>query len=470
MRLIVTARLSQKRAGQTGIDTQDLDARGWAEAHGHIIIAVLADRISGRVSPFDRRNLGPWLREPDKMAQYDGVLASKMDRYTRARDWKIREWAEENGKKLLLVTPELAWPPEMGDSTTPMIWDSLVNVAVAEWENTSLRWRRMQAHRISQDSFVGRPPYTHNIVLLDNGLKTLEPDTERADIILEAIDKFLAGASRRELVWWLREINAPWPTAREGWLPRTINNIFRNEALIGKRKQQGKTLRFEPILVNDDGTTDMKTWRELQTMLDATASRHGKTREDPALLNGLVWCANCGRRMHERHHTKNRPDGSVYTWNGYRCDGTAREPSKCRLGVNMLEMDTNFSVKLLSEYGDWPRMKTTVIRGSNHEDELEQNAAEIASLDPDAPDYDARHAELRAERLRIRDSPEVPDEITREADGEIGEHWRALDKAGRRKMLLDMGWRVIIRSVDDFEIKQQDAMRDWHVLSGQATA
>jgi hypothetical protein len=99
MRLIVAARLSRAREGQTGIDTQDLDARKWAESHGHTVVAVLADTISGRVSPFKRRNLGPWLTEPDKMAQYDAVLASKMDRHTRGRDWKIRQWAEDNSKK-----------------------------------------------------------------------------------------------------------------------------------------------------------------------------------------------------------------------------------------------------------------------------------------------------------------------------------------------------------------------------------
>lgn len=472
MRVIVAARLSQKRKGQTGIDTQDQDAHAWAEAHGHTVVEVLADTISGRVSPFDRRNLGPWLTEPEKMAQYDGVLASKIDRFTRGRDWKTRQWAEDNGKKLVVVMPELMWPPEPGDITTPMIWDNLVNIAVAEWESTSIRYRRMQAHRISQGALVGRPPYTHRVAVGPNGLKTLEPDPERADIIREAISRFLDGASRRAIVWWLREINAPWPTEREGWIPGTVRNIFRNEALIGKRRQGNQLLRFEPILINDDGSPDMTTWRELQAMLDATASRHGKTRENPALLNGVVWCANCGRRMHERHHTKYRPDGSVYTWDGYRCDGTTREPSECKLGVNMLEMDTDFSVEFLDKFGDWPHTKTTVIRGSNHEDELEDNALEIAALDVDAADYEKRRVELLAERKRIKTLPDVPDLIQEVPDGTIGEHWRDLDKAGRRKLLLDMGWRVNIRSAGPggFKIEQQDATRDWRVLSGQATA
>jgi hypothetical protein len=54
VRLLLAARLSQDHSGQTGLDTQDADARAWAERNGHDVIAAAADKISGRVSPFDR--------------------------------------------------------------------------------------------------------------------------------------------------------------------------------------------------------------------------------------------------------------------------------------------------------------------------------------------------------------------------------------------------------------------------------
>jgi site-specific DNA recombinase len=74
VRLLLAARLSQDHSGQTGLDTQDADARSWAERNGHDVIATAADKISGRVSPFDRPNLGPWLSDPMKMRVYDGVI------------------------------------------------------------------------------------------------------------------------------------------------------------------------------------------------------------------------------------------------------------------------------------------------------------------------------------------------------------------------------------------------------------
>src|SRR6266700_4065219 len=122
MRLLLAARLSKDRAGQTGLDSQDTDARAWAERNGHEVIATAADKISGRTSPLDRPNLGPWLSTPALMAKYDGIVVSKLDRLTRGRDWGIREWAEKNGKKLVVVSPELCWPHEPADTATPVVW------------------------------------------------------------------------------------------------------------------------------------------------------------------------------------------------------------------------------------------------------------------------------------------------------------------------------------------------------------
>ena len=142
MRLLLAARLSQLvRGNETGIDTQDEDAREWALRNGHTIVGVAADDISGTVSPFRRRNLGPWLTDPNRVAMYDGILVTKLDRLTRRRDWDIRQWAEEHGKKILVVSPELVWPPAPGDTTTATTWDLLVKLAASEWINTSQRYK-----------------------------------------------------------------------------------------------------------------------------------------------------------------------------------------------------------------------------------------------------------------------------------------------------------------------------------------
>src|SRR6266852_1158901 len=164
MRLVLAARQSQRVDNQTGWDTQDEDGRLWAVHQGHAVAGVAADRISGHVSPFRRMHLGPWLNDPNRMLMYDGILATRIDRLTRRRDWDVRQWAEDNGKKLLIVNPELMWPPEPGDMATPIIWDNLVNVAVSEWENTSRNYKRMQKALRDQGFLVGRAPYGYRAI------------------------------------------------------------------------------------------------------------------------------------------------------------------------------------------------------------------------------------------------------------------------------------------------------------------
>src|SRR5690348_7350986 len=116
LRLVLAARLSRKGGNGEdglGIETQDKRGREWAERQGYVVVAVAADTKSGTVAPWDRKNLRPWVIDPALMATYDGILAYKNDRLSRgcwSDEARIRQWAEEHGKVLVIVDgPQ--WPP-----------------------------------------------------------------------------------------------------------------------------------------------------------------------------------------------------------------------------------------------------------------------------------------------------------------------------------------------------------------------
>jgi site-specific DNA recombinase len=318
----LTARLSQDQAGQTGLDTQDADASSWAERNGHVVIATAADKISGRVSPFDRPNLGPWLTDPVLMAKYDGIVVSKLDRLSRGRDWNIRAWAEKHGKKVIVVSPELCWPSEPGDTTTPLVWDSLVNIASAEWENTSTRYRRMQEHLRSTKSFVGRPPFGYAITG-EAKAKTLVPDPVQADAVRTVVALYLAGKSLRTLCAYLDAEGIP--TRRGGsWVPKTLSDVLRNPILIGRRVDgKSRTILRVPALL------DLDTWHKLQAELDRKASKKGATRENSSMLAGIAVCGICGGPMYRLNASNTRKDGTRVDLFYYRCWGTPTVPSTC---------------------------------------------------------------------------------------------------------------------------------------------
>jgi site-specific DNA recombinase len=436
VRLLLAARLSQDRAGQTGLDTQDTDARAWAERNGHEVITTAADKISGRTSPFDRPNLGPWLTEPHLITQFDGIVVSKLDRLSRGRDWGIRAWAEEHHKKLIVVSPELSWPPEPGDTATTVVWDVLANIASAEWENTSVRYARMQAHLRDMKSFVGRPPFGFRIVG-EAKSKALEIDAVQAAAIAEVVAMYLAGMSLRQLCAYLDAQGTP--TRRGGaWVPKTLSDVLRNPVLAGRRTDdQGRTiLRVPPIL-------DVDTWRKLQAEMDRRATKKGAVRAGTPLLSGVAVCHDCGGPMYRLRAQNTRKDGTKQFNVYYRCWGTDTQPSTCKNMYPLDELDAWAEMRMAKM--KLPRYEIVVTPGHGHEEEIYEVERDLRELDLDAPDYDERHAALRAERARLRALPAVADKVERRKTGDtIGQYWATLQtESDKRAFLRKHG--VVIR-------------------------
>src|SRR5690348_5563959 len=85
MRLLDVVRLSRDTDESTSPARQHEQNQYMARARGDRIIASIEDLdVSGSVSPFERPNLGPWLTEPAKIDQWDGIIVAKIDRLTRS--------------------------------------------------------------------------------------------------------------------------------------------------------------------------------------------------------------------------------------------------------------------------------------------------------------------------------------------------------------------------------------------------
>lgn len=438
MKLLLAARLSQGQFWQTGLDTQDADARAWAERNGHEVIATAADRISGRTSPFARPHLGPWLTKPHLVTQYDGIAVSKLDRLSRGREWGIRAWAVEHRKKIIVVSPELVWPPEPGDAVTPLIWENLVNIASSEWENTSLRYRRMQEHLRGMKSFVGRPPFGYRVVG-EVKSKTLAIDPVQAAAVTEVVAMYLAGRSLRELCAYLDAQGVP--TRRGGhWSPKTLSDVLRNPVLAGRRTDgSGRTiLRVPPIL-------GLEAWRKLQGEMDRRARKKGAVRAGAPMLSGVAVCATCVGPMYRFRAQNVRKDGSRQYNVYYRCCGTQMSPSKCKNMFPLEELDAWVERKMAKI--KLPRYEVVVIPGHRHEDEIYRVERELRELDLDAPDYDERDAALREEQARLRALPATPDKVERRTTGgTIGQYWATLQtEPDKRAFLLKQGVTVRVR-------------------------
>jgi resolvase-like protein len=99
-------RLSPERQ-RTKIDT-------YARLHDHEGVGLAEDLdVSGATSPFERPQLGPWLKRPD---EWDGLIVAKYDRLTRSLlDFLVLyKWLQERGKTLIWIDPPLDFSTPFG--------------------------------------------------------------------------------------------------------------------------------------------------------------------------------------------------------------------------------------------------------------------------------------------------------------------------------------------------------------------
>ena len=107
--------------------------------------------------PWERPELGPWLTEPDKLVQYDGIVAYAVDRLSREYfdvGW-LRKWAENHGKKLYVIKDRLRWP----DQRDGILWGVAAERAYQERQEIRERVMRELDALTAAGKLVGRPPF-----------------------------------------------------------------------------------------------------------------------------------------------------------------------------------------------------------------------------------------------------------------------------------------------------------------------
>jgi DNA invertase Pin-like site-specific DNA recombinase len=139
----------------------DAAPRAFCEREVMTVVDVVADTKSGTVAPWDRRNLKPWVTEPEKMAMYDAVVAYKTDRWSRGTQedfTRIEFWATQNGKRLIIVDgPQYPARADRFDADYGQ-WQAEKMAARREWELGRERVVRAADALRRENKFVERIP------------------------------------------------------------------------------------------------------------------------------------------------------------------------------------------------------------------------------------------------------------------------------------------------------------------------
>jgi hypothetical protein len=453
--VIVLARKSQKIKGRaaTSIESQDEDARDWAEEQELNVTATIADIISGKKAMWDRPNAKPWVTQPELMVKYQGIVASNMSRLTRA-DWllekELREWAEQHHIALYLVEKDLRWPPRPGAHYNDDVkrWNDEADASNREWNTTSRRWKRGHKTRESNNHLTGKAPFGYRIIGVtckkapcrcyendedDNKQLTIyEPE---AKIVRDVVTRYLSGESTESIC-------KDYPR----WVPSSLARFLRSPAIAGRRvsrevkDKDGKVIEPSRTVLRYDGIISWQQHLEIVARLDSRAHRKGISPANSYMLTGIIEC-NAGHAMYAA-----KGGGRWYL---YSC-------RQCGFGIRVNLADAAVAEAVLADYGDEPRMIKRIIPGRNHFEDIarlrqdrdgvqaEMDAAIDRGQDP-AP-YQARYIKINADIRRLtkldQEHPE-PDTIGWVKNGKtVAQHWESLDNAGRRDWLKENGWKV----------------------------
>lgn len=451
MRLLLAARLSQTTRGQTGITSQDQDMQEWSEDHGHTIVATVADHQSGTAAMWHRPNLQPWVTDPELMGKYDGILAAKQDRLSRADFWDeiaIREWAERNHKVLFIADKDMKWPPD--DEDDVQRWNDGAAAARREWLSTSKRYRRMQQALRAANCLVGKPPWGFIAVPHPDepDHKTLSVDPELEPLLIGMIHRTLRGDTFASICQWLDASGVP-PAYGGLWHSKSLTQILRNPCLKGRQVDaKGKTI------LTFDGLVNSREFDQLQQALDNRPNKRGPVKGQTAMLTNIVVCAKCGRPLYRFRTHNTRKNGSKYVKRYYRCKGTDQQPSTCRNMVPLptlhdwLDLWFTIGASEGGTFGDVEIVETIIIPGHGYEDEIADVEAKLKELDFDDPAFADKQAALLAERKHWKNLPTAPAETLERPTGIlVKDHWRSLDEQGKRAYLLDARVQVHARMI-----------------------
>ena len=364
MKVIVAGRLSQQAAerDQTGFDSQEREAVRWAEAHGHEVVAAVADFKSGRSGLDSRPNLRPWVTDPVYLSRYDAIVTLKIDRLTRgdrAETAKVEAWAREHGKQLVIVEGEVHFPSEGADGIR---WDLGLRLAHDEWLRISERYLRMQRTLRERGSLVGRAPWGFSIERA-HGVKRLVPTSDGRRYIPEIFARIIRGESLRTVAAWLA---AEGVTTMHGgdWHEGTIGmRLVKNPVYYGERRGGGN--------LETEALVSPTVWHEANAALTTRAryqnmpAPHGKPLLLPVCGHPSCNATGDGPSPMYRVHGGRGASRRAY----YRCSGTGAQRRGC--GAPMIqaaELDDIVHEAMLSDFT--MHRERVFVAGDDHADAI----------------------------------------------------------------------------------------------------
>ncbi len=476
LRALSAIRLSVRTDETTSPGRQRATNSNEAARRGAVIVGEAEDLdvSATKTTPFDRPELGEWLRRPD---DFDMIIWWRMDRAVRSMSdmAELGRWAKEHGKLLVFAEGPGGAPMDLDMRTVSPVSELIMTLLAfsAQMESTAIRERvtgAMAALRSQGRYAGGLVPFGYEKVPNPDGPGyKLAPDPEAVKTLTRIVKAVLDGESLSSIAYALNEAQVLVPRdyqavkagrepggtrggqhhARFRWTSGTLSKVLRTPALMGHRVHQGKTVRDrdgQPVLIGEPVLT-REEFQVLQDAMDARTPQRDRVRKDTgALLLGVARCAGCGGNMYLSKRVGGQDYNCRATARGIRCPASA--------GMRADWLEQYVKEEFLARVGDFQMVKVITRKGYDPTPELREVEGELRAL---YADRDTRRSktgrmiweeEVAALERRAETLESTPRQEARTETVETGEtyasFWTRHDTAGRRQLLIDAGARVTV--------------------------
>jgi DNA invertase Pin-like site-specific DNA recombinase len=427
MTVAVYIRLSRETAESASVETQRSAARTWLTNNNYDlsdVVEYVDAGVSGAKPLEERKGMRALMASRPSV-----IIAWKLDRFARSVSEFLRlvAWGEANNTRVATTDNTVNTTTAHGRMV------AVVLAALAEWERSLITSRILdgQATRRTQGRWIsGRAPYGFRIERRDSAayLAPYAPEIENIRVAIESLlDEGTVTSTSRMLGIGERQ-----------WRRMLTSGILRGH-FSHKGKLVLETDGITPVSFTEPtiSAAEAKRIRERLNAL-AIGKERAPRQATPLVTNGMATCHKC----------KNRLNG------GKRRDGVLRY--RCKTGcvtITASTLDDRIEAEFLMRWGGFSEYTVRLEGGNDLSDQMieaQEQAARLtarmasagplmlASLEQHAEELEATYAALRAAH-----DPDVR-EVLVPTGRTLGEAWEASERAGRTKLLSDVGLRVVL--------------------------
>ncbi|MCX4685509.1 recombinase family protein [Kitasatospora purpeofusca] len=413
VRVLISLRISELTDESTSLERQLFDSRQFIADRAHlgwVEVGVARDAhvSASKQSPFERAELGHWLKE--RAPEFDLILFWKLDRFIRkVLDMQdMLRWAADHGNKDFASVTEPIF-----DMTGPfrhVIIALFSALAEMEAKNTSVRVKSFRDSVRELTRWAGGMPAYGFEVYKEDGAAYLRQNPHQVNVLREVVNRLLTGDESHAAI--ADDLNARGELTARGtrpskriqdsgreykWSASGLRKLLKNDALMGwkmeTRPVPGKKY-FETIpVINSDGHKvkvaeaifTEEEWDALQGHLNGrTFKMSSPTNVTPFL--DVIRCGYCRGKMRLHVMRRQRKDGALAEYPKFRCvsprmvDGRTRYGCEEQVSWDPGRLLATFEHHLMDEFGDQEAEERIYVVGEDNAGRMKEIGELVSHL------------------------------------------------------------------------------------------